>query len=146
MNTKKKNTKKNSKKTKKASTPKSDPELWLTTEKALTQDLNDDLLEAWLKLKEFAQSLGEQRIYASGKAIMFSKKVCYVFVRPKKTYLEVVVFLRDPEKRDDFKSVAAVSKNKYAHTFKLVHADQVEGSLTDALTESFEKTSGQATD
>lgn len=125
------------KKPKTISTPKSDPKSWRTTEKALTQNLDEDLFEAWEKLKAFSLSLGEQRIYASGKAIMFSKKVCFFFVRPKKSFLEVVVFLGDSQKRTSFRSVAAVSKNKYAHTFKLIHADQIEGELTESIAEAY---------
>lgn len=109
---------------------------WATTEVALTRDLSEDLLEAWLKIREFAVSLGEQHVYASGKAIMFSKKVCYAFVRPKKSYLELVIFLKDEVLRPGFKSVKPVSKTKFAHTFQLVHSDQVEGDVTDAISEA----------
>ncbi len=124
-------------KKKKTSTPKSDPDSWKTTERALTEHLSEDLLEAWQKLRAYSLRLGEQRVYASGKAIMFAKKTCFFFVRPKKSYLEVVIFLADAKKRKDFKSVTPVSKTKYAHTFKLVHADQVEGVFTNSIQESF---------
>src|SRR5579864_4188549 len=53
---------------------------WTTTEAALTEDLSEDLDEAWKRLRETAVSFGEQRVYASGKAIMFSRKTCYSFV------------------------------------------------------------------
>lgn len=124
-------------KKKKVSTPKSDPQAWQTTEKALTAHLSEELLDAWKKIKKFSLSLGEQRVYASGKAIMFSKKTCFFFVRPKKSYVEVVVFL--PEKRIllGFQSVQPVSKVKFAHTFKLIHADQVEGELTKAIQRAY---------
>jgi hypothetical protein len=128
---------KTKKKKKKVSTPKSDPEMWPTTENALIENLNEDLIEAWRKIKSFSLGLGEQRVYASGKAIMFSKKTCFFFVRPKMSYLEVVVFLASPKKSKSFKSAVAVSKTKFAHTFKLIHADQVEGELTDAIRESY---------
>lgn len=118
---------------------KSQPSQWVTTEDVLLAGLNEDLIEAFQKLKAFAVSLGEQRIYAAGKAIMFAKKVCYFFVRPKKSYLETVIFLSESEKRPDFHSAKAVSKSKFAHTFKLVHADQVEGELTDAVHEAFRR-------
>ncbi|MDQ3213188.1 MAG: DUF5655 domain-containing protein, partial [Acidobacteriota bacterium] len=57
---------------------------WTTTEAALTRDLSEDLRDAWERLREAAAALGEQRIYASHSSIMFSRKSCYVFVRPKK--------------------------------------------------------------
>lgn len=46
---------------------------WTTTEAALTGDLSEDLREAWERLRETAAAFGEQRIYASGTAIMFSR-------------------------------------------------------------------------
>lgn len=126
-----------SRRSKKVSAPKSDPDRWITTEAALTEHLEEDLFEAWQKIKSFSLSLGAQRVYASGKAIMFSKKTCFFFVRPKKSFLEVVIFLPENTKLDDFKSVKAVSKTKYAHTFKLIHEDQVEGSLTEAIEKAY---------
>jgi len=59
-------------------------ECWKTTEVALTQDLSEDLQDAWERLRETAVSFGDQRIYASHKSIMFSRKSCYFFVRPKR--------------------------------------------------------------
>jgi hypothetical protein len=122
---------------KKVSTPKSDPDRWKTSEFALTKHLDEDLQDAWKKLKEFSLSLGEQKMYASGKAIMFSKKTCFFFVRPQKTYLEVVIFLKDKSQIEGFKPSRAVSKTKYAHSFKLIHSDQVEGELTEAILRAF---------
>src|SRR5918995_3259941 len=66
---------------------------WTTTESALTQDLSEDLREAWERLRETAADFGEQRIYASHKSIMFARKSCYFFVRPKRSFLEVCFFL-----------------------------------------------------
>ena len=66
---------------------------WTTTEAALTRDLSEDLRDAWERLRETAAAFGDQRIYASHNSIMFSRKSCYFFVRPKKSFLEVCVFL-----------------------------------------------------
>src|SRR6185369_864926 len=66
---------------------------WTTTERALTRDLPEDLQDAWERLREAAVEFGEQRIYASHHSIMFSRKACYFFVRPKRAALEVVIFL-----------------------------------------------------
>src|SRR6187399_2903639 len=66
---------------------------WTTTEAALTADLSEDLRDAWERLREAAGEFGEQRIYASHSSIMFSRKACYFFVRPKRSYLEVIIFL-----------------------------------------------------
>ncbi len=66
---------------------------WSTTETALTRDLHDDLQDAYDRLRETAVELGEQRIYASHHSIMFARRVCYCFVRPRHSCLEVCVFL-----------------------------------------------------
>src|SRR5262245_9235379 len=66
---------------------------WTTTEAALTRDLTPDLSEAWERLRETACEFGDQRIYASLNSIMFSRRSCYFFVRPRRTFLEVCVFL-----------------------------------------------------
>ena len=72
---------------------------WTTTETALTRDLSEDLQDAWERLREAAVALGEQRIYASHSSIMFSRKSCHFFVRPKKSFLEFCVFLGRPAER-----------------------------------------------
>src|ERR1700733_13019239 len=59
------------------------------TEAELIDGLNEDLRDAWTKLRAFAADLGLQRIYASALSIMFARKICYFFVRPKKTFIEV---------------------------------------------------------
>jgi hypothetical protein len=110
------------------------------TEEELIVELSPELQEAWRELRRFAAQLGEQRIYASGRAIMFSKKVCYLFVRPKKSYLETCIFLPDAVDSPAIARAQKVSKTRVANTFKLTHADQVEEPLTDWVREAFETT------
>src|SRR5215203_4631941 len=69
---------------------------WSTTEHALTADLSEDLRDAWERLRETAAAFGEQRIYASHHSIMFARRACYFFVRPKRSYLEICIFLGRP--------------------------------------------------
>ena len=38
---------------------------WTTTERALTEDLPEELFDAWDRFREAAVELGEQRIYAA---------------------------------------------------------------------------------
>jgi hypothetical protein len=107
------------------------------TEDDLVGDLNEDLRDAWEKLRAFGASLGSQRIYASHHSIMFSKKICYFFVRPRKSFLEVWIFL--PRKIEGLKAMRGTTKmEKYCNLFKLIHADQVEEPLTDWIREAFE--------
>lgn len=108
------------------------------TEAELIDRDNEDFADAWAKLKRFEQSLGDQRIYTSEKAIMFARRVCHAFVRPKKSYLELCFFLSKPVKSSNLK-IQKRSKTKFAHTFRLIHPDQVEEPLTDWLREAFDQ-------
>ncbi len=110
------------------------------TEEELIIELSAELQEAWRELRRFAADLGEQRIYASGRAIMFSKKVCYLFVRPKKSYLETCIFLPEAVDSAAITRTQRVSKTRVANTFKLTHADQVEEPLTEWVKQAFETT------
>ena len=51
---------------------------WTTTEAPLTDDLPEDLRDAWERLREAASDFGDQRIYASGTAIMFSRDIIHI--------------------------------------------------------------------
>src|SRR5690349_24636251 len=106
---------------------------WTTTEEALTAELPEDLRDAWERLRETAAEFGEQRIYASHKSIMFSRKACYFFVRPKMTALEVVIFLGRTLKSPQVRKTAPASRAKIAHFVHIKHRDQVEAPLTDWL-------------
>ena len=114
---------------------------WTTTEAALTRDLPDDLREAWERLRETAAGFGEQRIYASHSSIMFSRKACYFFVRPKRSYLEVVFFLGRTIKSPKIRQTLQSSRAKVAHVVRVTHRDEVELPLTDWLLEAFELSS-----
>jgi hypothetical protein len=111
---------------------------WTTTEAALTRDLSEDLREAWERLRDSAASLGEQRIYASHKSIMFSRNACYFFVRPKRSYLEVCIFLGRTLKAPQVRRADAASKSKVAHILQIRHRDEVEPPITDWLQEAYE--------
>ena len=111
---------------------------WTTTEAALTNDLGDDLRDAWERLRETAMSFGEQRVYASHSSIMFSRRACYFFVRPKRKYLEVVIFLGRAVKAPQVRSVVESSKSKRAHVIRVTHRDEVEAPITDWLREAYE--------
>jgi len=117
---------------------------WTTTEAALTKGLSEDLLDAWLRLRETASEFGEQRIYASHKSIMFSRKSCYFFVRPKKKYLEVCVFLGREVKAPQVRRADRSSKSKVFHIIPIQHRDEVEAPITDWLREAYEMSDGPA--
>jgi|SRR5918999_1333610 hypothetical protein len=112
---------------------------WTTTEAALTRDLSEDLLDAWQRLRETAASFGDQRIYASHNSIMFSRKSCYFFVRPKRSFLEVCVFLGRRVKGPQIRRVDQASRAKVVHTIQIKHRDEVEAPITDWLQEAYDQ-------
>jgi hypothetical protein len=118
---------------------------WTTTEAALTQDLSEDLQDAWERLREIAAEFGDQRIYASHKSIMFSRKSCYFFVRPKRNFLEVCVFLGRTLKAPQVRRVMPASKTKKVHVLHIRHRDEVEAPITDWLQEAYEVSETLAT-
>ncbi|HEX2339622.1 MAG TPA: DUF5655 domain-containing protein [Vicinamibacterales bacterium] len=111
---------------------------WTTTETALTQDLSEQLKDAWERLRDTAASFGDQRIYASHRSIMFSRKSCYFFVRPKKHHLEVCVFLGRAIRAPQIRRVDRASKAKAVHFIHVRHRDEVEPPITDWLQEAYE--------
>ena len=110
---------------------------WTTTEAALTRELAEDLQDAYERLREAAVEFGEQRIYASHSSIMFARKSCYFFVRPKRSFLEVVVFLGRAVKAPGIKKVVESSKTRRAHIIQVRHRDEVEAPLTEWLQEAY---------
>jgi len=111
---------------------------WTTTEAALTADLSEDLRDAWERLRDTAVEFGEQRIYASHKSIMFSRTSCYFFVRPKRRYLELCVFLGRALKAPQVRKADRASKLKVYHIIRVTHRDEVEAPITDWLREAYD--------
>ena len=111
---------------------------WTTTEQALTRDLPEELREAWERLRETAVSFGDQRIYASHKSIMFSRKSCYFFVRPNPKYLEVCVFLGRALKAPEVRRTESSSKSKIVNFIRITHRDEVEPPITEWLREAYD--------
>lgn len=111
---------------------------WTTTEAALTEDLSEDLREAWQRIRETAVEFGEQRIYASGTAIMFSRKSCYFFVRPRRSHLQVCVFLARAVRGPQVRRVERTSAAKFVNIIHITHRDEVESPFTDWLQEAYD--------
>ena len=111
---------------------------WTTTEAALTQELPEDLCDAWERLRETAVEFGDQRIYASHKSIMFARKACYFFVRPSTRRLEVWFFLGRAVKAPQIRRVERSSQTKLAHLVHVTHRDEVEAPITDWLREAYD--------
>ena len=111
---------------------------WTTTEAALTAALSEELREAWERLRETAAEFGEQRIYASHHSIMFSRRSCYFFVRPKQKFLELNVFLGRAVESPRIRKVVASSAAKRVHVIRVQHRDEVEAPITDWLREAYD--------
>ena len=110
---------------------------WTTTEAALTGHLSDDLRDAWERIRETAAAFGDQRIYASGTAIMFSRDSCYLFVRPRRSFLEVCVFLGRAVRAPQVRRVERKSASKLVNIVQIRHRDEVEPPFTDWLQEAY---------
>ncbi len=89
-------------------------------------------------MRRYLMNLGEQEIRTSHRSIMFCRKTCYLFVRPKKSFLEVNLFLPRSLDSEMVKKSLAVSKTKFVNILPIVHSDQVEEPLTDWIHEAFE--------
>lgn len=111
---------------------------WTTTESALTADLSEDLREAWARIRETAAAFGDQRIYASGTAIMFSRKSCYFFVRPRRSLLQVCVFLDRAVRTPQVRRVERKSTSKLVNIVHITHRDEVESPFVDWLQEAYD--------
>jgi hypothetical protein len=111
---------------------------WTTTEAALTRDLSADLRDAWDRIRETAAAFGEQRIYASHHCIMFSRKACYFFVRPKRNVLEMCIFLGRTIKAPQVRRSDGASRVKVANILHITHRDEVEAPITDWMQEAYE--------
>lgn len=111
---------------------------WTTTEAALTADLSEPLREAWERLRETAADFGEQRIYASHKSIMFARRTCYFFVRPKKSALEICFFLPQPLKHPRIRRTGQASASRVVHTLHVQHRDEVEAPITEWLRAAYD--------
>jgi hypothetical protein len=69
---------------------------------------------------------------------MFSRTSCYFFVRPKRQYLELAVFLGRAIKSPLIKRAEPKSKVKTAHIIQIRHRDEVESPITDWLKEAYD--------
>ncbi|MEQ1877920.1 MAG: DUF5655 domain-containing protein [Bdellovibrionia bacterium] len=107
------------------------------SERDLFTDLNEDFHEAFLTLRQRALSFGEQKIYNNARTVMFSRRVCYMFIRPKKNCVELTFFLKRAEKSPVIHRVVPTSRTKFAHLVKLVHSDQIEAPLTKWLQDAY---------
>ena len=100
--------------------------------------MSEELQDAYHRVRDTVVAFGDQRIYASGSCIMFSRTSCYFFVRPKRHWLELAVFLGRPIKSPLIKRAEPKSKVKIAHIIRVTHRDEVESPLTDWLREAYD--------
>jgi len=111
---------------------------WSTTEAALTGHLHEDLRDAYDRLREAATELGDQRIYASHHSIMFARKACYFFVRPKRAWLEVCIFLDRALTGPRIRRADRASRTRVANLLRVTHRDEVEAPITEWMREAYE--------
>jgi hypothetical protein len=103
------------------------------------EGLSEDLKDAWKSLKRFLLGLGPQEpMRTSHRSIMFYRKTCYIFIRPKKSFLELNVFLPNQLDSEFVKKSESVSKTKFVNIIPITHPDQIESPITDWIREAFE--------
>jgi hypothetical protein len=102
------------------------------------EGLSEELQDAWAALRANLLGLGEQEMRTSHRSIMFARKTCYAFARPKKAFIELNIFLPKALESEYLKKVEPVSKTKWVHVMHLTHSDQVDWPLTDWVREAFE--------
>lgn len=107
------------------------------SEENVFANLEEEPREAWVKLRKFASKLGSQKIYCSAKAVMFSRNVCYMFVRSKKSRIELCFMLDRKLDHEQIKKVDAYSKTRFRHTVDVHHEDLIEEPLTDWILEAW---------
>jgi Domain of unknown function (DUF5655) len=69
---------------------------------------------------------------------MFSRKSCYFFVRPKKNFLELCLFLGRTLNAHQVRRSDRASKSKVYHIIQIKHRDEVEAPITEWLREAYE--------
>ena len=68
---------------------------------------------------------------------MFSRKSCYFFVRPRRTHLQVCVFLGRALRVPRVRRVERKSAAKFVNIIHVTHRDEVEAPITDWLREAY---------
>jgi hypothetical protein len=65
--------------------------------------------------------------------VVETRRPCYFFVRPKRNFLELCVFLGREIKVPQVRRADRASKSKIVHTIRITHRDEVEAPITDWL-------------
>jgi len=69
---------------------------------------------------------------------MFARRACYFFVRPKRAWLEVCIFLDRALKEPQVRRAESASRTRVANMLRVTHRDEVEAPITDWLREAYE--------
>lgn len=104
-------------------------------ERDVVGPLRGELRMAYRAVRALLRGLGPQRTYASNRSVMFARRHCFAFVRPRKSFLEICFFADRPIRGSGLK-VTKRSRRKHAHTCRVERADQVPG-LNAWLTEAY---------
>lgn len=67
---------------------------------------------------------------------MFARDTCYAFVRPKRSLLELCIFLGRTVAAPQIRRADRRSGTKVANTIRITHRDEVEAPITDWLQEA----------
>jgi hypothetical protein len=68
---------------------------------------------------------------------MFARDACYFFVRPRRSFLELVFFLDTSVRAPAIRKQVRSSRLKIAHFVQVRHRDEVEPPLTEWLRDAY---------
>src|SRR5262249_21692694 len=68
----------------------------------------------------------------------FSRKSCYFFVRPRRSFLELCLFLSRAVRAPQVRRVERKSASKLVNIIHIRHRDEVEPPITDWLREAYD--------
>jgi hypothetical protein len=69
---------------------------------------------------------------------LFSRKSCYFFVRPRRSFLQVCAFLGRAVRAPQVRRVERTSASKLVNIIHMTHRDEVESPFVDWLREACE--------
>src|ERR1700687_4656195 len=69
---------------------------------------------------------------------MFSRESCYFFVRPRRSFLQMCVFLGRAVRAPQVRRVERKSTSKLVNIIHIRHRDEVEPPITDWLQEAYD--------
>ena len=105
---------------------------------SVMSELTETQFEIWEQFKLLVQEFSDYYCYASKRSVMFSRRVCFCFLRPRSKDIEIFFFLGRELDSSIINKVEKRSETKFAHRVILKHSERLEEPLTSWLHEAYE--------